>query len=153
DRLKTKQKLALIVSELVRRRYRGGLYAKAQNARNAIRAAFDKAFADVDVLAMPTCLDVAPLYVEPKEKLSKRAFETLGTGDLPRTRSTSGFNYTGHPAMSVPCGRSGGLPIGMQLVGRYYDEAILFRAAYAFQHSVDWDAMTALPARATAASR
>jgi amidase len=63
---------------------------------------------------------------------------------LPRTRSTSPFNYTGHPALSVPCGKSGSLPIGMQLVGRYYDEAVLFRTAYAFQHSMDWESVIGL---------
>jgi Asp-tRNA(Asn)/Glu-tRNA(Gln) amidotransferase A subunit family amidase len=46
------------------------------------------------------------------------------------------FNYTGHPALSVPCGRSGGLPVGMQLVGRRYDDALLLRVAHAYEHSV-----------------
>jgi amidase len=96
---------------------------------------------------------VAPPYVEPKDVLSGAAFEPQSASGLPRTRSTSGSNYTGHPALSVPCGRSGALPIGMQLVGRYYDEAVLLRAAYAFQHAVDWDAMTGLPAGTTPASR
>lgn len=145
DRLKPKVKLNLLLSQLLRERFHGTLYAKAQNVRSAITKAFDRAFDRFDVLVMPTCLSVAPKYVEPKVGAGGLAFEPTGAGGLPRTRSTSPFNFTGHPALTVPCGRSAGLPIGMQLVGRYYDEKTLLRTAYSFQHSVDWDEMTGLP--------
>jgi amidase len=52
--------------------------------------------------------------------------------------NTSVFNVTGHPAMSVPCGMSDGLPIGMMLVGKQFDEATIYRAAYAFEQLGDW---------------
>jgi Asp-tRNA(Asn)/Glu-tRNA(Gln) amidotransferase A subunit family amidase len=54
-------------------------------------------------------------------------------------RNTIQFNYTGHPALSVPCGKAGGLPIGFELVGRFYQDGLLLRAASAYQQSVDWD--------------
>jgi amidase len=56
------------------------------------------------------------------------------------SRNTMPFNYTGHPALALPVGKSSaGLPVSMQLVGRFFDDALLMRAAYAFQHSIDWD--------------
>ena len=48
------------------------------------------------------------------------------------------FDATGHPAMSVPCGLGNGLPIGLMLVGKHWDEATIYRAAHAFEQSGDW---------------
>jgi aspartyl-tRNA(Asn)/glutamyl-tRNA(Gln) amidotransferase subunit A len=50
------------------------------------------------------------------------------------------FNYTGPPALALPVGKSfAGLPVSMQLVGRFFDDPLLLRATYAFQQSTDWD--------------
>ena len=43
------------------------------------------------------------------------------------------FDVTGHPAMTIPCGMSQGLPIGMMLVGKHYDESNIYRAAHAIE--------------------
>ena len=51
---------------------------------------------------------------------------------------TTKRDVTGHPAMSVPCGMSNGLPIGMQLVGKHWDESTIYRAAHAFEQAGDW---------------
>jgi aspartyl-tRNA(Asn)/glutamyl-tRNA(Gln) amidotransferase subunit A len=54
-------------------------------------------------------------------------------------RFTRPFNLTGHPACALPCGFTGaGLPIGMQIVGRPFDEATVLRAADAFQRATGW---------------
>jgi len=54
-------------------------------------------------------------------------------------RLTRPFNFSGHPACAVPCGfTAGGLPIGMQIVGRPFDEATVLRAADAYQRATDW---------------
>jgi amidase len=63
----------------------------------------------------------------------QRAFEMLP--------NTAPFDVSGHPAMNVPCGFSQGLPVGMQLVGRRYDESTIYRAASAFEQSGDWRKM------------
>ena len=47
------------------------------------------------------------------------------------------FNVTGHPAMSVPCGLAGGLPVGLQIVGRLGDEAMVCRVGAAFERATD----------------
>ena len=53
------------------------------------------------------------------------------------------FDYTGHPALAVPCGRSDGLPFSLQLVGRYYDDPLLLALRTAYQNSVDWETQRA----------
>jgi len=55
--------------------------------------------------------------------------------------NTAPFDVTGHPAMSIPCGMSDGLPVGMMLVGRHYDESTIYRAAAAFEQVGDWKRM------------
>ena len=55
------------------------------------------------------------------------------------TRFTRHFNLSGHPVCSVPCGfTTAGLPIGMQIVGRAFDEATVLRVADAYQRATDW---------------
>ena len=48
------------------------------------------------------------------------------------------FDISHHPAMSIPCGMSEGLPVGLQLIGKHFDEATIYRAAHGFQEGVDW---------------
>jgi amidase len=55
--------------------------------------------------------------------------------------NTAPFDATGHPAMSIPCGMSDGLPVGMMLIGKHYDETTIYRAAAAFEKAGDWTKM------------
>jgi len=55
--------------------------------------------------------------------------------------NTAVFDITHHPAMSVPCGLREGLPVGMMLVGKHFDEPSIYRAAHAFEQSKDWKTM------------
>jgi amidase len=92
--------------------------------------------ADCDLLLMPTLPLKATRLPEPgapREEIVARAFEMLA--------NTSPFDITHHPAMSIPCGLSDGLPIGMMLVGKAFDEASVYRAAYAFEQAGDWKKM------------
>jgi amidase len=52
--------------------------------------------------------------------------------------NTAPFDATGHPAMSLPCGLAEGLPVGLMLIGKHYDEATIYRAAHAFEQGTDW---------------
>jgi len=137
DVLAPRTKLSLIAAELSRRTYHGRVYAKAQNVRPTYIKAYDTALADVDVLVMPTCLMTAPKNHTPGSYLE--AVEdslTLRSSN----RNTQPFNYTGHPALALPVGKSAaGLPVSLQLVGRFFDDPLLLRAAYAYQHATDWD--------------
>jgi len=143
DRLNPRTALVRLIAEFSRRRHGGRVYAKAQNVRPHYIRAYDRALEQVDVLLMPTTPTTAPRRSAPVTRETALAETLAAYGVDGVSRNTVQFNYTGHPALSVPCGRDGGLPIGMQLVGRRLDDALLLRIAFAFQEAVDWDALTA----------
>jgi amidase len=146
DLLTPRSKLSLIAAKLSRRNYHGRLYAKAQNVRPTYIKAYDAALADVDVLVMPTCLMTAPKNHRPSTYL-EAVEDNLATSNSRGSRNTQPFNYTGHPALALPVGKSSaGLPVSMQLVGRFFDDAFLMRVAYVYEHSVDWDKVISVQA-------
>ena len=139
DVLAPRSKLSLIASELSRRNYHGRVYAKAQNVRPTYIRAYDTALAKVDVLVMPTCIMTAPKNYVPETYL-EAIEENLETANSKGSRNTLPFNYTGHPALALPVGKSSaGLPVSMQLVGRFFDDPLLMRVAFAYQNSTDWN--------------
>ena len=136
DELSKSLKISMFVGEYMQRQYRGHFYAKAQNLSRRLRAAYDQALSRYDILIMPTMPLKAQPIPEPDAPLAlyiQRAFEMIG--------NTAPFDASGHPAMSVPCGMSEGLPIGMMLIGKHYDESTIYRAAAAFERIGDWRAM------------
>jgi len=109
------------------------MYAKAQNVRRDLRAAYDEALNSFDLLVMPT----TPMPAH-RNDAGGDPFKVLDHGwDM--VNNTGPFDMTGHPAVSVPCGKTAiGLPVGMMLVGRTFDDATVLRAAHAFERSGDW---------------
>jgi amidase len=136
DELSDTLKLTMLVGEWFIRTGRGRHYAKAQNLARKLRAAYDDALSRHDVLLMPTLpVKATPLPPAgaPRELIVQRAFEML-----PNTCPT---DATGHPALQLPCAMSDGLPVGMMLIGRHFDELTLYRAGHAFEQSGDWTTM------------
>jgi amidase len=125
-------KLLLLVGSYLHQRYYGRFYAKAQNQGRMLRAAYDAALSEYDVLALPTTPMKAHRY-QPDVDL-----EGLVTYSWSMSDNTAPFNVTGHPAISVPCAKSKGLPVGLMLVGRHFDEMTLLRVAHAFERNVQW---------------
>jgi amidase len=126
-------KISMLAGEYFIREHRGHFYAKAQNLGRLLRKSYDDVLAKYDLLLMPTLpMKATPLPPAnaPLALYCQRGFEMLP--------NTSPFDVTGHPAMSVPCGMSDGLPIGMMLVGKHYDETTIYRAAHAFEQAGDW---------------
>jgi len=110
-------------------------YVRGQQARALFRAAVDEALAKRDVLVAPSTPIAATRVGETEAVLGD------GKADVRASliRLTRPFNFSGHPACAVPCGfTAGGLPIGMQIVGRPFDEATVLRAADAYQRATDW---------------
>ncbi|MGZ5213162.1 MAG: amidase [Actinomycetota bacterium] len=111
-------------------RYRGRLYAIGQNLRPRLAAAYDRALDEVDVLAMPTTCWGPPLLDE------SVALEELLRRTVGPIENTCPFDITGHPAISVPCGSAHGLPVGLMLIGRRFDESTVLRAAEAVERAM-----------------
>jgi len=126
-------KISMMAGQYFIKHYRGHFYAKAQNLSRLLRKSYDDVLARYDLLLMPTLpMKATPLPAAnaPLALYCQRGFEMLP--------NTCSFDVTGHPAMSIPCGMSDGLPIGMMLVARHYNEATIYRAAHAFEQLGDW---------------
>ena len=110
-------------------------YVRAQQVRALVRAEVDAALARRDVLLAPSTPIAATVIGERQTLIGDAAADVRAA----LIRYTRPFNLSGHPACSLPCGvTGGGLPIGMQLVGRPFDEATVLRAADAFQRLSDF---------------
>jgi amidase len=106
----------------------GSYYAMGRNVALTLRQAYEEALSGYDALVMPTVPITASLL--PAEGASPgevfdRAFEHLG--------NTAPFDISGHPAISVPAGLVDGLPTGLMIVGRHFDDATVLRLAHAFE--------------------
>ena len=113
----------------------GAHYVRAQQVRALVRDEVDAVLARRDVLLAPSTPIVAPAVGERQAMLGDGPSEVRSA----LIRFTRPFNLSGHPACALPCGfTDGGLPIGMQLVGRPFDEATVLRAADAFQCLTDF---------------
>jgi amidase len=138
DELSDTLKSTMLLGHFMVKHHRGHYYAKAQNLVRRLRAAYDAVLARYDLLLMPTLpLTASKLPDEnaPITEILERAFEVLP--------NTSPFDCTHHPSMSLPCGLVDGLPVGLMLTGRLYDEPTIYRAAAAFEGGVAWEKQTA----------
>ncbi|MFN8543892.1 MAG: amidase [Candidatus Binatia bacterium] len=114
-----------------------GPYLAAQRLRAVLYEEARAAFAQVDLLALPATPLPAPALDEMLVRLGER--EMTPTEAL--ARLTGPFNLTGLPVLALPCGFTpGGLPVGMQLVGRPFAEAAVLAAGHAYQRETDWHA-------------
>jgi aspartyl-tRNA(Asn)/glutamyl-tRNA(Gln) amidotransferase subunit A len=110
--------------------YYDAYYGKAQAVRTLIKRDFDEAFKEVDVIVTPT-------MPTPAFKLGEKVQDPLQMylSDI----YTISVNLAGVPAIVVPCGLSSGkLPIGLQIIGRPFEEDKIIRAAYAYEQATDW---------------
>jgi amidase len=126
-------KMVLLIGSYMAERYHGSMYAKAQNLRPWLRASYDRLLEQVDVLAMPTTPMTAHAY---DPDIDIVGLLTHGWNML---NNTAPFDMTGHPSISVPCGKVNGLPVGLMLVGKRFDDGTVFRAAHAFEQQADWE--------------
>ncbi|MBM3469627.1 MAG: Asp-tRNA(Asn)/Glu-tRNA(Gln) amidotransferase subunit GatA [Armatimonadetes bacterium] len=109
--------------------YYEAFYIKAQKVRTLVARDFDRAFERVDIVVMPTS-PTLPFAIGERVDDPLRMYMS----DI----FTIPVNLAGLPGLALPCGFSAGLPIGMQLVGRAFDEATLLQAGYAYQQATSW---------------
>lgn len=103
--------------------YYGKYYAKAQAARQMVKEDFSRLFREVDLIAGPTMPNIAFLLGEKNDPLSMYLADIL----------TVPANLAGIPAISIPCGRVNNMPVGLQLMGRAFEDETVIDAAFAFE--------------------
>lgn len=107
-------------------------YGRAQNLRRRLRSAYDAAFGSADLLALPTTPQRA--FEHDPALTPRERFEQT----VEPSSNAFPFNATGHPAISVPCAKRDGLPIGLQLVGRHFDEETVLVGAHSISSNTKW---------------
>jgi amidase len=132
DELSAQVKLILLFGAYMQRRYLGAYYATAQNLRSTMRTGYDRALARSDVLVLPTTPGVAHEHV-PDLAISenvRRGWAVLA--------NTSATDMTGHPALTLPVAEARGLPVGLMLVGRHFDDARLLQLGRVIERGLGW---------------
>ena len=108
-------------------------YKKAQQARTLIKADYDKVFENYDVIIGPTAPTPAfEIGANIEDPMTMYANDIL----------TIPINLAGVPAISIPCGFENGLPLGLQIIGKHFDEETLYRVAYAYEQNTDFAKQT-----------
>jgi len=108
--------------------YYDAYYRRAQQVRTLMRRDFDRAFETFDLLLTPTAPSPAFRIGEKADPLEMKLNDVC----------TLPANLAGLPAISLPCGFIAGLPVGLQLMSKPFDEETLFRAATAYEQATDW---------------
>ena len=107
--------------------YYGKYYAKAQVARDNVKADFARIFSEVDLIAGPTMPTIAFRLKEKNDPLSMYLSDIL----------TVPANLAGIPAISVPCGKVDNMPVGLQIMGRPFEDERVIDAAYSYEQAVN----------------
>ncbi len=111
----------------------GRVYAKGMNLQRKAKDGFARLMEDYDLLLMPT----VPLVAQPFPAADASIAEYCDHA-WNMLANCPTYNYTGQPSMSVPCGTVDGLPVGLMITGRWWDEPTIYRAAAAFEANFDW---------------
>jgi amidase len=121
-------KTVMLFAHVMRARYGNYYSAKAQNLLRPIRAQYDKALDNYDLLIMPTTVmksQKIPSSSASREENLKQTLHMIG--------NTAPFDGTNHPSMSVPACLSSGLPVGMMITGRRGEDDVVLRAGHAYE--------------------
>jgi amidase len=124
-------KFMLLAGRHMLNRHHGMHYAMARNLVPRLRAAYDEALDRYDVLVMPTTPMQASTILAvdaPREEVIARAVEPI--------TNTCPLDVSGHPACSVPAGLVNGLPTGMMIIGKHFDDATVLRVAHTFEQAI-----------------
>ncbi len=109
--------------------YYDAYYKKAQQVRTLIKRDFEKVFEKYDVI-------IGPTTPTPAFKIGEKIDDplTMYVNDI----LTIPVNLAGVPGISIPCGFDNGLPLGLQIIGKHFDEATVYRVAHAFEQATDF---------------
>lgn len=124
-------KLTVLAGHYMTEEYNRHYYGKAQNISRRLRAEYDRALEQCDLLLMPTTA------MKAVRRPADRELGSILAAALGNLHNTAPFDVSGHPAMNVPVGFRDALPAGMMLVGRRREEASVLRGAHAYQMKAD----------------
>ncbi len=119
----------LMFAKIMRNRYGNYYSAKAQNIVQEIRQTYNQAFQKYDLLVMPT----TPMKAHKIPPPDASNAEVLGCA-LDMLGNTAPFDATGHPSLSMPAGKSEGLPVGLMITGREYEDDVVLRCAHELEN-------------------
>jgi amidase len=128
DQLPTVVKVPALCGHYTLTTLGGASYAKARNLLPHVRAAYDRALQQYDVLVMPTVPSTAATLPTPDADDAMLLAQAMG-----KALNTAPMNVTGHPAISVPAGLVDSLPVGMMIMGKHFDDVTVLRVAHAFE--------------------
>lgn len=120
-------KLTLLTGAYTSERYHSKFYAEAMNLRRELTNEYDAVLEEYDMVAMPTTPMRANKWIPGQDRFE---FIADAWGNL---ANTCVFNMTGHPSLSVPAGEVDGLPVGLMLTGRQFEDATVLNAGYALE--------------------
>jgi amidase len=124
-------KLTLLTGAYTSDQYHSKYYAEAMNLRAELTKKYEELLSEYDLIAMPTTPTTANKYVSDQNRFE---FIADAWGCL---ANTCVFNMTGHPSLSMPVEPRGGLPVGLMLTGRQFDDATVLKAGYALEQAQD----------------
>jgi amidase len=130
--LSAQVKTFLILGTWLKREHSGALYAKAQNVRPTLAAAYDRALAGVDALLMPTTPGVAHA-LDSTLTLAERVLRGWAV-----LANTIPADLTGHPALTIPAAENDGLPVGVMLIGPQFRDDSLLSLAASYERRHGW---------------
>lgn len=132
DQLPFSKKNLILGTAFVREKFGCHFYSKAVNIIRSFVAEYDRLFEKYDALVMPTIK-----FKAPKLPKAETPVGDLLNQHLTMAKNTEPYNATGHPALSINAGFSEGLPVGMMIVGRHFEDATVLNVAHAFENIRD----------------
>lgn len=130
-------KAFMLFGAWLKEQYGGQAYAKGMNLQRKAKAGFAKLMEEYDLILMPTVPQTAQAFPGPDADIADYCYHAWCM-----LSNTPTYNFTGQPSMSVPCGDIDGLPVGMMLTGKWYDEPTVYKAAYAYEQAFGWTPTT-----------
>lgn len=124
-------KLGVLLYAYMSDQYHGAFYGRARNFSNQLTQAYDKVFEKFDLVVMPTTPQTAH-KVPASPEIDRKTFVRQA---LNMVANTAAFDLTGHPSISVPCKDVKGMPVGLMVTGRHFEDATVLRAAHAYEQA------------------
>lgn len=124
-------KLGTLIADYMTDQYHGVFYGRARNLANQLTNAYNKVFEEFDLVVMPTTPQTAH-KLPPSPEDDRKTYITQA---LNMVANTATFDLTGHPSITVPCKNVKGLPVGLMLTGRHFEDATVLRAGHAYEQA------------------